>query len=262
MEEKDSISSHKLRGIIRKTSSLSKVGLIDSLQSLPAELLRGLSSDEETIIKGEPELSFVLQKLVRFTDERKATHNASRSYFDKLNTYFFWPGIACTTMTSALAFMATQYPSKSQEFNVSIGLLGCFSTLIVALSETYRYGARAEQHASAAESYDKLRTKLFFKALEIKSTHTKSDMDNNLKQEILQFISTVETQISDINNNCKDLIPSKIVTEYKYTRYKSLKSTLKRNLQTLQAKVDFNKAVNTMKTDIPPSTKDSIGVIV
>ena len=54
------------------------------------ELVRNLSNQDDSI-EGQPELSLILKKLVRFSEERRETHSASQQHFDRLNSWFFWP---------------------------------------------------------------------------------------------------------------------------------------------------------------------------
>jgi hypothetical protein len=116
--------------------------------------------------------------------------------------------------------------------------MSVISTLIVALSETYRYGAKAEQHGLAAESYENLRTKLYFKSLHLKASQKRLD-----PCEVSAFFVSIEDQITEISRQCKDLVPSKIVKEYKEKRLKILKENLDRNIETLKAQVRYNDVV-------------------
>lgn len=201
------------------------------------DLIRGLS-DADVSIPGKPDVSYIMQKLCKFTEERRATHMESQRYFDRQNALFFWPSIALTSLTSGFSFLATQFPDTGTVFNVGIGLMSVVSTLIVALSETYRYGAKAEQHGLAAESYENLRTKLYFKSLHLKASQKRLD-----PCEVSAFFVSIEDQITEISRQCKDLVPSKIVKEYKEKRLKILKENLDRNIETLKAQVRYNDVV-------------------
>ena len=200
-------------------------------------LVRDLSNQDD-LIEGQPEVTHILHKLVKFAEERRATHAASQEHFEGLNAKFFWPSIILTTFTSAASFMATQFPEKSSEFNVGIGIMASISTLIVALSETYRYGSKAEQHGLAAESYENLRTKLFFKSIQL---HNKDSFD---VCEFKGFFTSIEDQITEIARQCKDLVPAAIVKDYKEHRYISMLESLSRNIRTVIAQNQFSKTVD------------------
>ena len=47
------------------------------------ELVRTMSNQDETI-QGCPEVAYVLTKLIKFTDERSATHAVSQEYYKKI----------------------------------------------------------------------------------------------------------------------------------------------------------------------------------
>ena len=78
----------------------------DEAQTLSkmSDLIRNMSSNDD-IIEGSPNISLILHKLVKFTEERRATHAESQHYFARLNAFFFWPSIVLTTLTSASSFM-------------------------------------------------------------------------------------------------------------------------------------------------------------
>ena len=200
-------------------------------------LVRDLSNQDD-LIEGQPEITHILHKLVKFSEERRATHAASQEHFEGLNAKFFWPSIILTTLTSAASFLATQFTSRSSEFNVGIGIMASISTLIVALSETYRYGSKAEQHGLAAESYENLRTKLFFKSIQL---HNQDSFD---ACEFKGFFQSIEDQITEIARQCKDLVPASIVKDYKENRYINMMESLSRNIRTVVAQDRFSKTVD------------------
>jgi hypothetical protein len=211
-----------------------------------SRLVRDLSNSDD-VIEGNPHATRVLKKLVRFAEEKRATHIASENHFATLNAVFFWPSIILTTVTSGASFLATQFPLHAQSFNIAIGIMACLSTLIVALSETYRYGSKAEQHGLAAESYENLRTKLFFKAIELQMNETRcldEDNNNSTVNSLKTFFCSVEDQIIEIARQCKDLVPHKIVSEYKNNRHTALVESLKRNIDTVIVQDSFSKVIN------------------
>jgi hypothetical protein len=212
------------------------------------ELVRGLSNQEDDI-SGSPELTFVLKKLVKFAEERWATHAASQKYFDKLNASFFWPSIGLTSLTSITGFVASYSSAITAELNLAMGIMASFSTLIVALSETYRYGSKAEQHGLASESYENLRTKLFFKSVQLQTAAMRKSKDGEdfvgmTQCEFKTFFTSIEDQIMEIARQCKNLVPHTIVNEYKETRFDYMVETLARDLQTVIAQDKFARIVD------------------
>jgi hypothetical protein len=224
----DNVERKESEDVQDNTNALSKM----------SDLIRNMSSNDD-IIEGAPNISLILHKLVKFTEERRATHAESQHYFARLNAFFFWPSIVLTTLTSAASFLATQYPGQSGTMNVGIGIMACISTLIVALSETYRYGSKAEQHGLAAESYENLRTKLFFK-----SVHLKTLKEPETSCEVQAFFTSIEDQITEISRQCKDLVPIQILRDYKEKRLKALSENLMRNIKTLIAQVKYKELVD------------------
>ena len=53
-------------------------------------LVRDLSNQDD-LIEGQPEVTHILHKLVKFAEERRATHAASQEHFERLNAKFFGP---------------------------------------------------------------------------------------------------------------------------------------------------------------------------
>jgi hypothetical protein len=202
------------------------------------DLVRNLSNQDDSI-KGQPELTLILKKLVRFSEERRETHSASQQHFDRLNSWFFWPSLIMTSLTSAFSFLATQFPERSSTFNVTIGIIASISSLIVALSETYRYGSKAEQHGLAAESFENLRTKLFFKSAELQL----NDKKELSPCEFQAFFKSIEDQITEISRQCKDLVPTKIVKDYKNARYSNMIESIGRDVRTILVQDKFTKLV-------------------
>ena len=215
------------------------------------ELVRNLSNQDDSI-EGQPELSLILKKLVRFSEERRETHSASQQHFDRLNSWFFWPSLIFTSFTSAFSFLATQFPEHSSKFNVTIGIIASISSLIVALSETYRYGSKAEQHGLAAESFENLRTKLFFKSAQLQLNDNKdlSPCDSQA------FFKSIEDQITEISRQCKDLVPTKIVKDYKNTRYSNMIESIGRDVRTILVQDKFTKLVEKISQGETVTKKD------
>jgi hypothetical protein len=241
----DMLRSH-VRGEIEKKKN--KVAAGDSETNNILELVRGLSNQEDDI-SGSPELTFVLKKLVKFAEERRATHAASQKHFDRLNSTLFWPSIGLTSLTSITGFIASYAPSITPELNLAMGIMASLSTLIVALSETYRYGSKAEQHGLASESYENLRTKLFFKSVQLQTAAMRKDKDDgeNIGMtpcEFKTFFTGIEDQITEIARQCKDLVPNTIVNEYKEHRFDHMVETLARDLQTVIAQDQFSRIVD------------------
>jgi len=220
-------------------------------------LVRGLSNQDD-IIPNNPELSFVLKKLVKFAEERRATHAASQRHYDKLNAIFFWPSIVLTSMTSAVSFLSMNFPEYEAGFNVSIGIMASLSTLIVALSETYRYGSKAEQHGLASESYENLRTKLFFKSLQLQTLVSENGADTPVMTpcDFKAFFSSVEDQITEIARQCKDLVPNSIIRNYKENRFGDTVESLARNLRTIMAQDRFARVVDKLSKGLELTQAD------
>jgi len=223
-------------------------------------LVRGLS-DQDDNIPDHPEITFVLKKLVKFAEERRATHAASQRHFDKLNAVFFWPSIALTSLTSAASFLSSNFDEYKSGFNVSIGIMASLSTLIVALSETYRYGSKAEQHGLASESYENLRTKLFFKSVQLQTMASTSEGPVMSPCDFKAFFTSIEDQIIEIARQCKDLVPNAILRDYKENRFGDTVESLARNLRTIIAQDSFARIVDKLSKGetLTHADKDEIG---
>ncbi len=226
------------------------------------ELVRSFSNQEDDI-PGSPELTFVLKKLVKFAEERRATHAAGQKHFDRLNATFFWPSVGLTSLTSITGFIASYMPNITPELNLAMGIMASLSTLIVALSETYRYGSKAEQHGLASESYENLRTKLFFKSVQLQTASIKNKSNDSIDDsigmtpcEFKTFFTSIEDQITEIARQCKYLVPNSIITEYKESRFENLVESLARDLQTVIAQDTFARIVEKLSKGEPLNLND------
>jgi hypothetical protein len=218
------------------------------------ELIRSLSNQDD-IIPNNPEITFVLKKLVKFAEERQSTHAVSQRHFHRLNAVFFWPSIVLTSMISAVSFASSNFEEYRTWFNVSIGIMASMSTLIVALSETYRYGAKSEQHGLASESYQILRTKLFFKSIQLR-------FDIEKKKPVMSmcdfkvFFANIESRITEIARQCKDLVPNSILQDYKENKFGDTVESLARNLRTIIAQDKFARIVDKLSKGGTLTTAD------
>jgi len=243
--------------ILRKhlTSELRKHQDESETNSILA-LVRGLSSQDDKI-PNNPEITYVIKKLVKFAEERRSTHAASQRHFDKLNALFFWPSIGLTSLTSAASFLSSNFEEYRTGFNVSIGIMASLSTLIVALSETYRYGSKAEQHGQASESYENLRTKLFFISVQLQTNISGNENKPAMSTcDFKAFFTSVEDQITEIARQCKDLVPSSIIQDYKETRFGDTVESLDRNLKTIIAQDRFSRIVDKLSKGIALTSSD------
>ena len=222
-------------------------------------LVRNLSN-QEVDLPSLPDVSFGLKKLIRFSEERRATHAASQQHFIQMNAIFFWPSIALTSMTSATSFLASYFPDHTTKFNVAMGIMASLSTLIVALSETYKYGSKAEQHGLASESYENLRTRLFFKSIQLQMDELKAAPGEEVPPmtpcEFKAFFTSVEDQITEIARQCKYLVPNSIIKKYKENRYDSMIESLNRNMKTVIAQDEFSQVVDKLSKGEPLNQKD------
>jgi predicted GNAT family acetyltransferase len=132
------------------------------------------------------------------------------------------------------------------------------STLIVALSETYRYGSKAEQHGLASESYENLRTKLFFKSLQLQTLVSENGADKAVMTpcDFKAFFSSVEDQITEIARQCKDLVPNSIIRNYKENRFGDTVESLARNLRTIMAQDRFARVVDKLSKGLELTQAD------
>ena len=262
LHEQETKAPHVAKNTISHWSKvkreLSKKSCNDTAHVL--ELVRNLSNQGEHI-EGDPGMSFVISKLLKFSEERRSTHSASQRHFDRLNAVFFWPSIILTSLTSATSFVSSYFPEKNTLFNVGIGIMASLSTLIVALSETYRYGSKAEQHGLASESYENLRTKLFFKSVQLQA-HAIQESENENKEPALTkcetkaFFTSVEDQITEIARQCKNLVPNSIVLQYKENRYDSIVESLARNLKTVIVQDEFSKIIDKLANGVELTSAD------
>ena len=128
-------------------------------------------------------------------ENEKIVYNKASNYFSEKNFKLVFPTICFTGLSSILSFT-----TNSDLFNATtnkyllliIGILTSLSTITQSFSTSLAYNTRAEMFRKAADSYDKLLTKIEF---EINIPN-----ENN-------FMNTIEDKILAIKNECKYLPP-------------------------------------------------------
>lgn len=155
-------------------------------------------------------------------EEEKTIYNKASSIFFKKNILLVYPTIFFTGLSSILSFTSNSDLFTDNTNKMLVFLVGVFTSLTTitqSLSSSLGYNTKSEMFRKAADSYDKILTKIEFEMQE-------PNEDN--------FMNDIEEKILQIKNECKHLPP-----EYLYTEYKNKNPKIK-NL--------FNK-VNIYETD-------------
>ena len=155
-------------------------------------------------------------------EEEKTIYNKASNIFLKKNIWLVYPTIFFTGLSSVLSFTSNSNLFTDNINKMLVFLVGVFTSLTTitqSLSSSLGYNTKSEMFRKAADSYDKILTKIEFEMQE-------KNEDN--------FMNEIEEKILEIKNECKYLPP-----EYLYTEYKNKNPKIK-NL--------FNK-VNIYETD-------------
>ena len=155
-------------------------------------------------------------------EEEKTIYNKTSSISFKKNIWLVYPTIFFTGLSSILSFTSNSDLFTDNTNKMLVFLVGVFTSLTTitqSLSSSLGYNTKSEMFRKAADSYDKILTKIEFEMQE-------PNEDN--------FMNDIEEKILQIKNECKHLPP-----EYLYTEYKNKNPKIK-NL--------FNK-VNIYETD-------------
>lgn len=142
-------------------------------------------------------------------ENEKIVYNKASNYFSDKNFKLVFPTICFTGLSSILSFTTNSdlFDSKTNKYLLLIiGILTSLSTITQSFSTSLAYNTRAEMFRKAADSYDKLLTKIEF---EINMPN-----ENN-------FLNTIEEKILAIKNECKYLPPEILYNELNKKKQKN-----------------------------------------
>lgn len=151
----------------------------------------------------------ILQKFYQRINKEKFLNKYSSSYYSRLNGYFTTPVLIATGISSFLSLLSSSDifdKDEKQYCSITVGfIVGC-STVINSISSSYSYSAKKDSFSVAADSYDKLLTKIEFEIL-------------NPNEEFNSFCDDLETSILEIKSNCKYFPPEVIHKLYKKNKH-------------------------------------------
>ncbi len=130
----------------------------------------------------------------KIEDEKELYNNAYYTYSRK-NYYLVLPTIIITSVSSMLSFVSSSDIIPQEEKKIlliSVGILTSVASIFQSLSSSCAFNVKAEMFRKAADSYDKLITKVQF---EIEEPNEKD------------FLLKMEEKILNIKNECKYLPP-------------------------------------------------------
>ena len=113
----------------------------------------------------------------------------SSEVFQNKSLILIIPSILITCIMSIISFLSasTFFTEKIRIIlGLIVGCLGSIGTLIQSFQSTLNYNTKAEAFRSAAESYDKLITKIKFELY----NHDEQDFINKLEQEVIEIAKT------------------------------------------------------------------------
>ena len=142
---------------------------------------------------------------------KRTTHWMAAKYFEKCNMSFVIPSILITTFGGIISFLASSSYFGGDTTTIMTLVVGCLasiSTLIQSFSSAFGFANKAEAHQNAVESYDQLVTKIRFKRI-----NSGPEIDEN-------FISELESQITETKQRCKYLIPHWIEADFVRDKFK------------------------------------------
>lgn len=158
-------------------------------------------------------------KLEKFCELKKKTHQMSNKHYLCMNKYFQIPSILLTSGSGIVSFLASSSYFEEQNliFTISVGVASAVNTLFQSFSNAFEFSTKAESHQNATESYDQLLTTIRFEK-----------MNPSIKPQI--FIDNIEKQILDTKQRCKYMIPDAIEELYNENTFNSYKDNIIRDL--------------------------------
>lgn len=163
-------------------------------------------------------------RLQRMTERKHRLHVLCERHYTRRERMFTIPSIMLTSSASLLSFVLAAYPKHEHALALCVGIVSSVGSMVVALSTSYNNGARAAAHRSAAEAYDRLRSRLFFSSLD--SDRDEKD-DAVLFAEVEQLTNEIKTR-----NRLSD-VPTAIEMRQADQRHAIYRASLQRNLDSL-----------------------------
>ena len=116
-------------------------------------------------------------------EHEKLKYNIAYKINAKRNLMFVIPTIFITSISSMLSFLSSSnlFPNEKDYIIMSVGILTSMASITQALSSALAFNVKAEMFRKAADSYDKLITRIEF---EMESPN-EDDLLNKLEGKIL-----------------------------------------------------------------------------
>ena len=128
-------------------------------------------------------------------EQEKVVYNKASNIFFRKNTWLVYPTIFFTGLSSVLSFTSNSDLFSEHTNKIIIFLVGIFTSLTTitqSLSSSLGYNTKSEMFRKAADSYDKLITRIEF------------EMESPNEDD---FLNKLEGKILAIKEECKYLPP-------------------------------------------------------
>ena len=127
-------------------------------------------------------------------EHEKLKYNIAYKLNSKRNLMFVVPTIFITSISSMLSFLSSSnlFPNEKDYIIMSVGILTSMASITQALSSALAFNVKAEMFRKAADSYDKLITRIEF------------EMESPNEDD---FLNKLEGKILAIKEECKYLPP-------------------------------------------------------
>ena len=157
-----------------------------------------------------------LEQLYEHIEAEKLKYHQAHKLNYRRNLTIVLPAIIITSLSSMLSFISSSdiIPDDTIDKKyivLSIGMLTSIASIFQTLSSAFAFNVKSEMFRKAADSYDKLITKIEFERVTSNSQGTSSELLNEM-----------ETKILEIKDECKYLPPEltkKLKKKKKYNNY-------------------------------------------
>lgn len=177
---------------------------------------KNLNYDDEVEIKTD--ISNIalgtLEDIENYAKDKRNMHEMASKFYSKKHRKYYIPSQLITFGSGILSFLASSSFFNEQNIQImtiTVGCMASLATLIQSFSNQYGYSNKSESHQNAVEALDQLNTKITF--------YRKKHGDEIEPR----FIEELYTQIMEIKQRCKYLIPDEI--EHNYIKKKYEKHT-------------------------------------
>lgn len=184
-----------------------------SMKAIEDKVLKDYTKDNET-------LSAALDILACYLKGQKTLYLESKEWSEGFLNRLMLPAI----FLSSISALLNEILDCNSNYKFILSGISCLITFMLSVIQYLKLDARAEAHRAAAHQFDKLQSHiefcsgalLLFKKIpgNMNSEHEKPNLNDNMRQDLGNTLSTAAAIVKEIKVNNKHSIPKEIRVRY------------------------------------------------